>query len=274
MAINISDKLLDTTIESKLELISYFIELAKKGKSNRQSSDLILNSINAKLNLSYYKDYEVIGPKYALGCLIGRFLYIYLKSENRTQQIELLTQLAGYLKELKPSSRPLLKKTTAIKLLKVIEDFGFPKSCWRLRTMQPLLIHIIPFEINNLNAAYYPYINSIASYRVGTCEEGSTPEYIFVHEVGHLLLYIITGNPEKVPDSFVTFNEKFRPNYNGDLLEIFVDLFSLAVMKDTEYAHLNPFMAVFSIDDQKLISSYFSKLVRKQFKNFNPESKS
>jgi hypothetical protein len=40
------------------------------------------------------------------------------------------------------------------------------------------------------------------------------------------------GMPDKVPDSFIEFNKKFNPSWRKELVEVFVDLFSMAVMMD------------------------------------------
>ena len=77
-----------------------------------------------------------------------------------------------------------------------------------------------------------------------------------------MISYNITGEPDKVPDSFIEFNKKMNPKWQNDLIEIFVDLFSLAVMMETEFAPLNPFIPILSTKSQKLIKNYFVELVR------------
>jgi len=76
-----------------------------------------------------------------------------------------------------------------------------------------------------------------------------------------LLAYNITGNYIKVPESFLQFNEQFNPNFKGNLVEIFADLFSIAVMIGTEYASKNPFITKLSIAKQTIIKDYFTKLI-------------
>jgi hypothetical protein len=61
----------------------------------------------------------------------------------------------------------------------------------------------------------------------------------------------LTGDPEKLPESFLEFNKVFNPNWEGDLIEVFVDLFSIAIMMDTKYAAQKPFLTTFSLKAQK-----------------------
>lgn len=236
------------------------IARAEKRKSNEGLKDLFVDFLNEKAKISYIKSYYLIGPKYALGGLVSQFLFYYVSEKDFTKQIYLLNELLHYIEGLQPSKNALLKKTTATNLLNSINNFGLLTSRLRTSNGMPLQIYFIPFEHVDVDAGYYPYINSIASYKPR--EKDLSAEYVFVHEVGHLLIYNITGDPEKVPDSFIEFNRKFNPEWDDDLVEVFVDLFSVAVMMDTEYAPLNPFVTEFSKKSQKVIKNYFIELVK------------
>lgn len=259
MAYDVAGKLSDPLIKSKVELIDYLIKRATQGKSNELFRDSIRNYLSDKERFPYLSNYSLIGPRYALSCLLGHFIYHYISEKNPTKQLSLLVSLLDFTKSFKPSKAALLKKTTTEKLLDVLEKFGIQPYFLRTWDYRPLRIYYIPYERPDFNAAYFPYLNSIASYRP---KENSSPEYIFLHEVGHLISYNITGEPDKVPDSFIEFNKKMNPKWQNDLIEIFVDLFSLAVMMETEFAPLNPFIPILSTKSQKLIKNYFVELVR------------
>jgi hypothetical protein len=100
-----------------------------------------------------------------------------------------------------------------------------PKHFLRTSNWWPLRIYFIPYEHKDINGAYYPHLNTIVSYKPR--KSNLIPEYIFIHEVGHLLTFNLTGNPERVPESFIEFNKKFNPSWQKVLVEIFVDLFYL-----------------------------------------------
>ena len=265
MELNIIELLYSETIESKIELIEYLLSRIGAKKSNEKFKDFFWNFFLKNVNFPYSKSYSLIGPKYALGCLSSQFLFHYVTEKNSEQQIQLLKTLLTYIKGLQPSTAKLLRKTTTIKLLDRIDEFGLPYYSLRSATGRPLQIYFIPFQHIEVNAAYYPHINSIMSYKPREVE--SSPEYIFVHEVGHLLINNLTGDPEKLPDSFIEFNKKFNPDWDGDLVEVFVDLFSLAVMMDSDYAPYNPFVKVFRRKEQETIKDYFKELLRRTFRD-------
>ena len=50
---------------------------------------------------------------------------------------------------------------------------------------------------------------------------------------------------------------------DGDLVEVFVDLFSGAVMMDTEYASKSPILPDFTIEECQFIRNYFVQLMGK-----------
>ena len=146
-----------------------------------------------------------------------------------------------------------------------------PKSFLKTSNWWPLRIYFIPYKHVDVNAGYYPHLNTIASYRPRRSD--LNPEYIFVHEVGHLLTFNLTGDPDKVPDSFVEFNKKYNPSWQEGLVEMFVDLFSMAVMMDTEYADKNPLLKGASMGQQKIVRDYFINLMGNlKYKNQGPQS--
>ena len=259
MAYDIVGKLSDSLIESKVGLIKYLIRRARQEQSNDEFSEPIEDYLSQTEQFSYLSSYSLVGPKYALGCLLGHFIYHYISEKDLAKQTSLLIHLSNYAATFKPSRSALLKKTTTVKLIDILDDFGVSTSFLRTWNYRPLRVYYIPYERADYNAVYYPYLNSIASYRP---KENSSPEYIFLHEIGHLLAYNITGEPDKVPASFIEFNKKNSPHWQEDLIEVFVDLFSTAVMMETDFAPQNPFISILSTRSQRLIKDYFIDLVR------------
>jgi hypothetical protein len=258
MTYDIIGKLSNPSVKSKEDLIKYLITRAKQGKSNESFSTAIKNHLLGKEQFSYLSSYCLVGPKYALGCLLGHFLYHYISEPNSTKQISLLISLLEYVQAFKFSKAALLKKTTTAKLINIVESYGIPTYFLRTSDNRPLRIYYIPYERTDFNAAYYPHLNSIALYRP---KEDNSPEYVFLHEIGHLFTYNLTGEPEKVPDSFIEFNKKNNPTWKGDLVEVFVDLFSLALMAETEFSTKNPFIPKIPVTNQRLVKEYFIGLI-------------
>ncbi len=260
---NIIEKLSDPSVESKLSVIDFFIERAKKQIPSDKFCDLMFNFVLDTGRTSIYNDYNLVGPKYALGCFVANALFYYIMDEDFKLQIDILKNFSNSIGQLEISQNKVLKKTTAAKLINAVEVFGIPTPYLKADN-KPLNIFHIPFNHKIYNGHYYPYLNSIASYKPHT--ENCSPEYIFLHEVGHLIIYKLAGNPHKVPDSFVEFTRLHNPKWNDDLVEIFVDLFSVAVMLGTEFEPLNPLIVSRNMDKIRGIKEYFVELIKVELK--------
>lgn len=263
MKYNITDALSNETTESKIELISYLLERAKNKKSNDIYSSEIDSYISQKEIFSD-NPYCIIGPKYALGCLTGNFLYHIVKVKETQTQITLLEDLLIKVKGFGPESNPLLKKTTTKKLISILTDQNINKAFLNEYGL-PLRLYYIPFAHKEVNAYYYPWLHSIGSFKPKN--DCGTPEYIFMHEIGHLVAHRITGDPDKIPNSFIEFNNKFHPGFKGNLVEAFADLFAIAAMIDTEFASYRPAIEIFDSQDLKEIKNYFTTLANTELAN-------
>ena len=260
MAYDIISKLSDSTVESNVGLIKHLIGRIKDQKTNEEFKDPILDFLSKKEKFPYGSNYGVIGSKYSLGCLIGNFLYHYISEEDDQKQLHLLSGLLEFVKGFETSQNPLLRKTMTIKLIEMLDKFGMPEYFLKRPDNQPLRIFLIPYKRPDVNGAYYPHIHCVASYRPR--QSDLNPEYVFVHEIGHVLTHNLTGDPNSVPDSFIEFNKKFNPSWTGELVEVFVDLFAMAAMMDTEFASKNPHLRKPSIGTQKIVRDYFDELMK------------
>lgn len=259
MSKNQIDKLLYySSIESNLELVKFFLKQANEHERNEKFNNVIDEFLFKKVHKKLWDSYTLIGPKYSLSCLVSTFLSYYIREEDFEKQKKLLENLVNMIEGFGVSKARSLKVITTHKLLEVLFKFGFPEECLRTKNFMPLTVFHIPLEHVEFNASYYPFINSIASYKP---KIEATPEYIFFHEVGHLLVYNLTGNPEKLPQSFIDLNRELNPEWEGDLLEVFVDIFSVVIMKNTEYEDKNPFISGFDASIIKIFYNYFSKII-------------
>ena len=69
-----------------------------------------------------------------------------------------------------------------------------------------------------------------------------SPEYVFLHELGHVVQIKITGDSHKVPPSFLPFAEAIFPDMTKETeAEIFADCFAMAVMYDSQFSVYDPF---------------------------------
>ena len=222
MTYNITNHLTDPTIATKVELITYLIERLQAQQSNEIFARDIQQFLVEKENVSDHH-YYLIGRDYSLGCLIGHFIYTFIKVEDCQVQSNLLEQLLVNLKCFGSSENSLLELTTTKKLIDILTGLGID-PVFRNKDNQPLRIYHIPFDHKEINAYYYPELNSIASFR-NKKDDGGTPEFVFMHEVGRLVAHRITDDYGDIPYSFIEVMNSFRPGGTEDLLEIFADLF-------------------------------------------------
>jgi hypothetical protein len=258
MTYNITQRLSDPTIASKVELITYLIERLQAQQSNEIFERDIQQFLEEKENVSDHH-YLLIGPEYSFGCLIGHFIASFIKVEDLPLQMNLLEQLLVNVHGFGTSENTLLEITTAQKLIDLLTELGID-TVFRNKENQPLRIYHIPFEHKEINAYYYPELNSIASFR-NKKDDGGTPEFVFMHEMGRLVAHRITDDYGDIPYSFIEFMNSFRPDGTEDLLEIFADLFSVTVMMDTEFAPTHPLLPHLSAGDLKQIREYFTQVI-------------
>jgi hypothetical protein len=96
-------------------------------------------------------------------------------------------------------------------------------------------------------------------------DDSIAPEYVFLHELGHVLQVAITGSDQLVPEEFINFNNSL-PNVNlkqGDCEapDLFADTFAVAVMQGTCLHQFNPFP--FSDQLNETFETFHTKLLEK-----------
>jgi len=97
-------------------------------------------------------------------------------------------------------------------------------------------------------------------------KDGLSPEYVFLHELGHILQMVLMQSDIHVPETFITFNKNVMmvDLLQGEVItiEAFADLFAVAVMYGTELNKFNPFL--FSDDIMDQIGKFYYQLICKQ----------
>ena len=88
------------------------------------------------------------------------------------------------------------------------------------------------------------------------------PVYVFLHEMGHIINWLITKEDNVLPDDFLENAIMFRglTNDNPDALEVFADSFAMSVLYNTEYEKYDPFSSI-TKKDHMLLEKYFFKKI-------------
>ncbi len=97
------------------------------------------------------------------------------------------------------------------------------------------------------------------------------PIYVFLHEVGHIICWLITQKDRKVPKSFFDSIGKYTnglESSNPDALEVFADSFAMSVMHNTSLDVYNPFKMLRE-ELYVALEEYYSQIVAEIAQNFS-----
>lgn len=256
--------LLDEDLSSKVELIKIFEHHFKQRESQDELRALIVDhlmTINSSHRITNFDMVRFYGPGKGLSLYVANQLLLALNVESFKNKMSVLKGLNNVLDSFYDSKNPLLKVTKAKLLIDLLRKF-LGDHFHKITHQRFLSIYFVPYETKINNAAFDLNTNSIAVFRT-KAKKTQTPEYIFVHEFGHVLHCTLFRSITEVPKSFVDFNQKMNPNFFNysklDQLEIYADLFSIAVMLDTEFANHNPFIKTMQRAHLDAIREYFIK---------------
>ena len=98
MNYDLISRLADPAIESKIELVSYLVDRVEKKKTNEEFRDSIVVYLSKREKVPYLGSYCMVGPKYSLGRLVGRFLVYYIEEKDIRKQKGYLVKLLNFLK--------------------------------------------------------------------------------------------------------------------------------------------------------------------------------
>ena len=125
------------------------------------------------------------------------------------------------------------------------------------------------------NSVAFPYLGMIINSRYNpNNEEDSAPEYIFMHEMGHLFHHYFVPGCESVPDSFgdvikYAFRNDIQTLSKETLQEMYADCFSIACSYGTLYEDTNPFFKLFRREDCAYITNYFYTLINNELEKLD-----
>ena len=135
-------------------------------------------------------------------------------------------------------------------------------------TQNPL--HIL--KINNTNRIYNSTTGCsgsgvpVAIHMYNMKDSDTAPEYVFLHELGHVLQVSLTNSVLYVPDEFIQLHNSIPSarrleHGNPDAPEVFADTFAVAVMHGTELSRYDPFN--FPEAFNEALERFYKKLLEK-----------
>lgn len=213
----------------------------------------------------------IVGTKYGLSFIIAnQILAIDQQKEAHKPLInDLLENILDYSPEIKRG----LSKAKISELLKLVDKLGFLDVINNYQNRLKILC--IPHIHKNYNSLYGEGTNCIlSSVRHKEWESGS-PEYIFLHEIGHALLYHITDGAKILPRDFgPIIIEGFSKGILEDapfstFKEVYCDCFTVAVCEQhDELRKINPFSSVFHPKLKSMIEEYFQNEAKRFTHNY------
>jgi hypothetical protein len=93
------------------------------------------------------------------------------------------------------------------------------------------------------------------------------PEYVFLHEFGHILQISLTNSNLSVPNEFIEFNNTILnvklEQGSEEAIESFADTFAIAVMRGTDLYRYNPFPFPDTLNE--IFEKFHFKLIEKYY---------
>jgi hypothetical protein len=260
---NVLEALLEEgDIQANFELVTLFRQHVQSSKLQHELNSVLLSYLMKTDSDQRIKTFDIVrfhGPGTGLSRYVANQLFLSLKVKSIPNKRSVLKELDFVLHNLYESKNPLLKITTAKKLVDLVSDF-LGDHLYKVTHHRFLSIYFVPYENRMSNAAFDINTNSIVVFRTKE-KKTQPPEYIFLHEFGHILHCTLFKTVRTVPESFVKFNKKINRHlfkYSAqEKLEIYADLFSIAVMLDSEYESLNPFIKTMQRVHLDEIKEYF-----------------
>ncbi|MFW5795485.1 MAG: hypothetical protein ACOCV1_08390 [Bacillota bacterium] len=267
----LSHKILDLlekgTLSSLKEVLKIVIDKTKEDQYDNMFKEVfnIYISDNDYLNLmpfTYRQESSL------LTLFVVRVILLTLYSEPNVNKlkIENYNWLLEYVKSYKKTNAKPLKHKTFQKLMNILKENEIMKLLAYNQYNSPLTFFEINFENNLNNSMYHPSSNIILlnAVSIEKQERVGALEYIFFHELGHVLQVNITGTAFIVPESFKTeIVNKLFPEAGDEILpEIFADCFSVFLMSGTEFEDKNSLIDDFGEYNVMLLKRYFDFLIR------------
>ena len=86
----------------------------------------------------------------------------------------------------------------------------------------------------------------------------ATPQSMFLHELGHCVNIVLTGNPEVVPEDFALVTSLIGVNQDDcDVSEFFAHCFAMSLLIEPDLLNSDPFKTV-PLNHKQMFHTYFS----------------
>ena len=172
--------------------------------------------------------------------------------------------------EFVPADGPQITPRSAERLLRLLDkDFNFSR---KVLAPEPMLVFLSDCGHRTYDAFCIPYLLDNDAV---TCDiflprilrdKHSSPESMFLHELGHVLNVRLTGDLTLAPPAFLEFGESFFPGlsdrHRSVSGELFAHCFAMGVFsRHPELRELDPFTMV-TVEDKQAFGQFMEALIR------------
>lgn len=240
-----------------------------KKKEKKKYIELILRivwAMNFDEILETKKEYYIYYNKQSLQRMVLKDL-IYINIDNFDLVIDSILELLSEFNDKNETSKITKKDINTV--FKILNDkIDMSKILNNIR----LEIYILNYSHKKNNSFSIPsndfknfiivcfYLKNDEEYQKGM----NNPIYVFLHELGHIICWIVTQKIMEVPDLFFKSLNKFFPTLdkdNPDALEVFADCFAMYAMHNTSLDIYNPFTS-FSEEFYICLEKLFKELLK------------
>lgn len=252
------------------DLVNRFNKLDKvnKKKMINNLTRVMYNYQTSYINLLNKKIYNIFSSEEGLRYLIS----------NQILRIESIDNFTSIIEEIKDFSKNFMDKQDTIRITKEqIDDIFnvlFEVYPNLKNVLADITINIFLFDLEDkrFNSTTIP-TNTLKQYQI-CCYylkndddykyRNVNPIYIFLHEFGHVLSFILTKKYKQVPIDFLkSVNlDHVLTKEHPDAQEVFADFFAISVMHNTKYQQYNVFNGIPDYLYNK-INNYFKNTIEK-----------
>ena len=135
---------------------------------------------------------------------------------------------------------------------------------------------LVILNLNSTNKYYNSFcgtdVNSKSSviYMYNLNDNTIAAEYVFLHELGHVLQIALSGSTQNVPNEFIQFHESLSnvtklEQGSEEAIEAFADTFAISVMRGTELSDFDPFNFHDALNER--FEAFYIDLFRKYYRS-------
>jgi len=239
-----------------------FIELAPKKRDfnlldSRMRSLIVMNGL-----------FYPIGKTYSIHNRLSPIVFldsVWVRQSTANENIEQLKNIAMFINDKFTESKNVqISESSVSEIMEYLNlKFSFYDAVLKSNPIEIVMLNNTHVDFNNECFAYGTDGEVDCKLFVYHLKENSSysPEYVFLHELGHVVHIKLTGKAKSVPNSFFDCIASEFPDMTLHTApEIFADCFAMAVMHESPFSKYDPFDKI-KQEHKVLFKQYMKSLI-------------